>query len=198
MMKYSNLAYLVISVSLLLLSTSCRTAPDGVVDIVDDTEPVIEAVSPPVSDPEPEPEPDPIEQLEPVQDERQVYLVTEEEYIQTFDDIREFIELLNGIIKSEDYDTWLTHLTEEYVEVMGSAITLSQISEEPILKKYNIKLRSLKDYFMYVVVPSRSSARLDEIEFNDSEHVTAFMIIKGQRAILYSLIKVDNTWKIGL
>ena len=105
---------------------------------------------------------------------------------------------LNDIIKAEKYDEWLTYLTAEYREEMSSDETLRRISEEPVLKKYNIKLRSLKDYFIYVVVPSRSNARLDELVFLGENTVKAIMVIKGTPVILYSLTRRGDTWKIGI
>jgi hypothetical protein len=52
-----------------------------------------------------------------------------------------------------------------------------------------------------VVVPSRSNAKLDEIEFLDSNRVTAYMYNMGnpeQRIILYQLTNIDGVWKITL
>jgi len=41
--------------------------------------------------------------------------VTEEVRSATFVDVRALIESLNQIIRRQDYDAWLSHLTEEYI-----------------------------------------------------------------------------------
>ena len=131
-------------------------------------------------------------------DEEANFTVSEEVFTETFANIEELIVELNAIIREEDYDKWLSYLTPEYKEHFSSAEVLKEHSDRPLLKKYNIKLRSLNDYFIYVVVPSRSNARLDDLVFLDNERVKAIMIIENQRSILYQLENRENYWLIGL
>jgi hypothetical protein len=175
------------------------------------------AEEPPVEEPEqeeptedePEPEDPPVEEPpeeepeEPVDDppEEQPsdeFKVTEEIFTETFENIRTIITQLNGIIRDENYTRWLGYLAREYIAHFSSAEILKQNSDQPILRKYGVVLRSLEDYFTYVVVPSRSNARLDDLVFIDNDHLKAIMIISDRRTILYQLTKVDGVWKIGL
>ncbi len=126
------------------------------------------------------------------------FSVSEEEYTRTFDSVETLIEELNGIIKAQDYGKWLTYLTQDYRDKFNNPEVLRQISEEPILKKYNIRLKNLHDYFTNVVVSSRQNARLDEIVFIDSTHIKAHMIIDNVPYLLYLLEKVDGEWKVGI
>ena len=126
------------------------------------------------------------------------FTVSEEVFTETFANIDELIAELNAIIREEDYDKWLSYLTPEYIEHFSSEEVLKNHSDQPLLKKYNIKLRTLHDYFIYVVVPSRSNARLDDLVFLDNERVKAIMIIENQRTILYQLENRENNWLIGL
>jgi CRISPR/Cas system endoribonuclease Cas6 (RAMP superfamily) len=71
-------------------------------------------------------------------------------------------------------------------------------SESPLLKKYNIVLRSLQDYFHYVVVGSRQNVRLDEIKALDENRVRAYMYINESPVIIYELQRTDGRWKIGI
>jgi hypothetical protein len=66
----------------------------------------------------------------------------------------------------------------------------------PILQRNDIVLESLRDYFRWVVVPSRANARLDDLRFATKTDVEAIMSVNGQRVILYHLKKVDGSWKI--
>lgn len=171
-----------------------------------------------IEEPEPgvtvpaEPEPEPIHEPEPVQVEEEVpeeplveeeavpeddFVVTEDMYEQTFTDVETLIAELNAIIRDENYEAWTTYLTKIYKSSLEDPEELSRISEEPILKKYNIRLETLRDYFFYVVVPSRSDASLDDIVFVNESQVKAIMIINNRRSILYKLEKIDDKWKIG-
>jgi len=122
--------------------------------------------------------------------------VTDAVYNKTFSDINDFILRLNQIIGDSKFDEWKKHLTKGYIDYYSNTENLRQISENPTLKKYKIVLRSLRDYFTYVVVPSRSEARLDSISFVDDNNIKAYMIIDGEPAILYNLVRIDNNWKI--
>ncbi|RKX74112.1 MAG: hypothetical protein DRP87_17595 [Spirochaetes bacterium] len=153
------------------------------------------------SEPEPEVIQEPLfpkKEEEKLTAEKEEYEVTEEIYKKTFEAIEELIQRLNSIIKSEDFETWLTYLTEDYKEKLNDQQFLKEVSEQPILKKYNIRLTSIRDYFTYVVVPSRSNARLDEIVFVDDTHVKAIMILNENPVILYQLEKKNGSWKIGI
>ena len=139
------------------------------------------------------------EPLEPEpQPEEEEFVVTEEVYSKTFSEIEMFIRSLNEIIRSEDYATWLTYLSEYYIQRTSDPEYLQEQSEQPLLKKSNVHLRSLQDYFTYVVVPSRTQAQLDELEFIDESQVRAFAMIRNTKALLYLLVRENGNWKIGV
>ena len=126
------------------------------------------------------------------------FVVTKEVYDRTFEEIEELIRSLNSIIREEDYSSWLAHLSDEYVRATSDPEWLATQSESPLLKQADIQLRDLHDYFTYVVVPSRTQAELDEIEFIDENHVKALSELRGRRVILYLLVRAEGQWKIGL
>jgi hypothetical protein len=124
--------------------------------------------------------------------------VSEEVYSRTFEEIGEFIDNLNGIIRSAEYESWLGHLSEQYIRTTSDPAYLREQSEKPLLKQADIQLHDLRDYFIYVVVPSRTQATLDEIEFLDENHVKAIALLRGTRVILYLLERDQGQWKIGV
>ena len=126
------------------------------------------------------------------------FVVSKEVYTRTFEEIGEFINNLNRIIRSADYDGWLAHLSEEYIRTTSDPAYLQEQSEKPVLRQADIRLRDLRDYFVYVVVPSRTQATLDEIEFLDENHVKAIALLRGKRVILYLLERDQEQWKIGV
>jgi hypothetical protein len=124
--------------------------------------------------------------------------VSEEVYTRTFEEIGEFIDNLNQIIRNADYESWLAYLSEEYIRTTSDPAYLKDQSEKPLLKQANIQLEDLRDYFEYVVVPSRDQATLDEIEFLDENHVKAIGVLRSTRVILYLLERDQEQWKIGV
>lgn len=125
--------------------------------------------------------------------------VTKEVYEATLFDVKKFIEQLNTIIRNRDYDSWLGYLSPEYIAQTSDPSYLEKISEMPILKRQSIVLKSLKDYYLYVVVPSRQNDHVDEIEFIGEDRIVAFTLnAKGERLVLYYLEKLDHLWKIGI
>ncbi len=126
------------------------------------------------------------------------FAVSEEVYSRTFEEIGQLIDNLNQLIRGADYDGWLSHLSEEYIRTTSDPSFLREQSEKPLLHQANIRLHTLRDYFIYVVVPSRTQATLDEIEFVDENHVKAIALRRGQRVILYLLERDGEEWKIGV
>jgi len=176
-----NLLKLILSAAFLCIFLSCASAPAP------------EKPAEPVKvQPEPAAVPEPAAQT-PDQ-----FKVSEDLYKKTFSDIEALINTLNRIISDTNFDEWKKYLTKEYIEYYSSQENLKNFSETPILKKYKIVLRSLKDYFTYVVVPSRADVQLDDISFLDDNNIKAYMKIDGEPVVLYTLINIQGNWKIGL
>jgi hypothetical protein len=152
------------------------------------------AVSAPQPEPAPEPEPEPIVEEVPVEDDQ--YVVSQELYEQTFDEIEALILELNTVISKKQFDKWLTYLSTVYIRTYNSRDVLDQINEYPQLKDNGIVLKDLKGYFEWVVVPSRSRAVLGEIVFAGETRVIAYSSFDGKRAKLYELERIDGVWKI--
>jgi hypothetical protein len=125
--------------------------------------------------------------------------VTEEVKSATFVDVRALIESLNQIIRRQDYDAWLSHLTDEYIKYYSDPDILAKYSEYPIIKRKGIILLTLKDYFINVVYAARQNDKVDDIEFVGENLIKAITVSpKGDRNILYMLEKHGDAWKIGI
>lgn len=189
------------ALSLLLLACSGQPQVKPLEPSPQPPEPIevapVEPASPPPSPPlEPEVQPPPPPVPLPVFDPATVTAAQKEEAII---DIRGFIESLNTIVQKKDYEAWKSNLTEEFINYYGSAAFLQQISENPRFKGMNIKLNTLKDYFVFVVYPSHQHDRIDDIEFIGEHMVKAFTKgNKGELYVLYSLEKQNGIWKIGI
>ncbi len=160
-----------------------------------------------VKEPEPEPEeivveevveqPEEVEIPELPPAEPEVFTVTEEEYVKTFDEIEVLISNLNKIISSRDFVNWKKYLSESYISSYGDKEYLQKLSENPTLKDLGIKLKVLRDYFNYVVVPSRSNVVIDEIQFIDENTIKAFTIKNDTKFVVYILVRDNSEWIIS-
>ena len=194
-MKRSPL-YLLLLITLL---SNCTSAPTTVEQAP--REPVI-AETPPVIIAEPE-------IVEPEEIVEPQVSITQEMYDDTLAEVNRFIDGINRVISSRNYNNWRGALTDEHFAEISSPRFLAETSELPSLKTRNIVLRSPNDYFLQVVVPSRANSRVDEIEFVTENRVKAFFIetrairnennevqTETRRLLVYELIKIDDTWKI--
>ena len=137
--------------------------------------------------------------------------VPQDLYEATIKDIRAFIDVLNRIIRARDYNSWVTHLSDSYYQLINSAEFLEERTEDlfrrdqmvaqnmgrnPRLVQRRV-LRTARDYFEHIVVPSRSNDRVDDITFVSATQIIVYTVdSRGQRLILYNLKKIDNRWKI--
>lgn len=140
---------------------------------------------------DPAPSPEPSATPAPIQ-------VSKELFNQTFTEVELLINNLNALIKDRNYQKWTAYLSKEYRDRMTQPEYLRQLSQSATLQKNNITLRTLQDYFNYVVVPSRANLRLDDLVFLSETVVEAIMVVGNRRVTVYRLIKIDNQWMIGL
>ena len=123
--------------------------------------------------------------------------ISQEEKDTAKNEIQHLIQELNGIIRARNYNAWVSYLDPDYFTVISSAEYLDRISKSTVLVKQKIILKSAQDYFIHVVVPSRTNDRVDDIEFVSQNRVKAYTINnKGERLRLYDLERTENEWKI--
>jgi hypothetical protein len=124
--------------------------------------------------------------------------ISDEQRASTMQEVQAFINDLNKVISAKNYNAWKDSLSPEYFERISSAENLRLLSEMPQMKAQKKVLKTPKDYFDFVVVPSRADSRVDEIEFLTLYKVKAYTKKDGtaDRMILYDLEKNNNMWKI--
>jgi len=137
--------------------------------------------------------------------------ITEEKFATTKADVQTLIEDLNKLIKARNYNAWRTYLADSYFEEISSKAFLdertddlykrdqivdSNLGKDPRRTQKKI-LRTPKDYFDNVVVPSRSNDRMDDIDFVSENRVKAYtMDNHGHRLVLYDLELINGKWMI--
>ncbi|GAB1481227.1 hypothetical protein MASR2M78_00420 [Treponema sp.] len=153
----------------------------------------------PEAEPEKMPEPDlsPVVENKAVDEPFDPTSISREVFDSTKSDVQALIGQLNDIIRAKDYDTWVGYLGMDYRAALSDTAFLERISSSSVLKKQQIVLKDLQDYFIHVVVPSRAKDRVDDIEFIGQNRVKAFTLNKkGQPLRLYDLEKTERGWKI--
>jgi len=112
--------------------------------------------------------------------------------------IRVLVDQLNGLIAKKDYESWLTHLDQDYVRTYSDPAKLRDVSaRDPVLKSMGIKLKSLEDFFTYEVVPSRTNTQVDDITFLDENRVYVWTVVDNERFLLYLLKLYGKEGKIS-
>jgi hypothetical protein len=126
------------------------------------------------------------------------FVVTEELYERTFNEIAAVVAELDSIIREKNFNAWLGHLSREYIARTSSREFLEKASKSTRLSAQKVVLTTLQDYFVNVVVQSRLQATLDDILFVDAANVKAMTVVNGESYILYWLTREDDAWKIGI
>jgi hypothetical protein len=137
--------------------------------------------------------------------------ISHEKYELAKADVQKLINDLNRIIRAKNYNAWITYLADSYLRYISSQTFLEEKTEDlykrdqivatnlgrdPKMVEKRI-LKNARDYFEYVVVPSRSNDRLDDIDFVLENRVKAYtMDNRGNRLVLYDFEIINNKWKI--
>jgi len=123
-------------------------------------------------------------------------------YDQSLAEIISFLNTIDAIIKKADFEAWQKHCSEAYLKHYAHPEVLKELSQRPMLKTQNLKLKTLKDYFLQVFIPSRlelGNLTIDKLEFITPTRVKVLVRINNASYLLYLLEKDDkNNWKISL
>jgi hypothetical protein len=125
--------------------------------------------------------------------------VSKDVYDRTFSEIMQFLNKINEIIKTKNFEAWKANLTREFIAINSDPARLQELSQKPYLKDRNIVLASLYDYFISVFIPSRLETKLDTIDFIDKNRVKAITMVNSVPYVVYLVEKDENNeWKIGV
>jgi hypothetical protein len=133
----------------------------------------------------------------------------QESYEQVFYEVKAFVENINLIIQSRNYSKWREALSEERLKEISSPAFLASVSNMNSMRRRGVVLKTVNDYFLYVVVPSRANSQVDKIEILDNNRVKVFYMqtrkVEGNNneertetvpLLVYELAKNGNSWKI--
>jgi hypothetical protein len=125
------------------------------------------------------------------------FTISKEQESKTKIDIQQFILNLNEIVRTGNYDAWVTNLSKEYFLTISSPENLERWSNWRILHDAHIVLKTPQDYFKYVVMPSHSNDHVVGIKFLTPTRVKALAYNdRGELVSLYVLENINTYWKI--
>jgi hypothetical protein len=148
-----------------LSAISCGTSPEA------DTEPV---QRPGPAEPVPAADNPPARDFDPGNVSRDIYDITKAE-------VEQLVEKLNVIIAERDYDAWVSYLDDGYFGKISSPAFLQEISDSDFMKMQKKVIRTPREYFLNVVVPSRSNNRVDDIAFITENRVRVIQFNQRRR-----------------
>jgi len=134
--------------------------------------------------------------------------LTQESYEQIFNEVKVFIENLNILIQNKNYSKWRDALSKERLIEISSEEFLANASNTNSMKRRGIVLKTAYDYFLYVVVPSRTNSQVDKIDILDNNRVRALYMYtrktgdkNGEQTetiplLVYELAKTGDSWTI--
>ena len=196
-----------------IFTLSCETTPttseqEFLLDMLEADEHISLAPSPetdaPSEEPPPEEPPPESQSFDPSQISSELYEATKAE-------IQDIVQKLDTIIRARDYNAWLVYLSNPFLEEISSPKFLAEMTEVLYDRDKRIavalsrnprnvekkEIKTLRDYFDNVVVPSRANDRVDDIDFLSETKVRAYTVNnQGTRLLLYDLEIIDASWKI--
>jgi hypothetical protein len=122
--------------------------------------------------------------------------VPEEQYISDKEHIMDIIQQLDAIMKNKSYQSWVSYLSPDSLRYWSNTANLKRASLRLPIK--GIELKSLRDYFYFIFLPSRQGRQIDQIKYLTPDLVKAVQTINGRDIVFYHFEKIDTEWKIQL
>jgi hypothetical protein len=133
--------------------------------------------------------------------------LTQESYEQVFNEVKVFIENLNMVIRSRNYSKWRDVLSKERFDEISSPEFLANASKTNSMRRRGIVLKTAYDYFLNVVVPSRTNSQVDKIDILDNNRVRVLYMqarktgdkeenTETTALLVYELAKTGDSWTI--
>jgi hypothetical protein len=179
-----------------LIVAACTSPPEAVETKTEEPVPVGRPVEPVSPLPVVRRDPVPVPEVKLQEEMFNPASVSQEVFDTAKSDIQHLIGTLNRIIREKNFKAWVSYLSKEYFEEISSAAFLADVSSQARWRN-QAKLTGAEDYFLRVVVPSRASDRVDDIEFVTQRRIKAYTInARGQRLRLYDLEHTEDGWRI--
>ena len=113
--------------------------------------------------------------------------------------IRGLFETIEEKIISEDFNGWYNSLSSNYCAFIENPDELLRMSKKSAyLKRKKIVLRTAKDYFDYIVIPSREGIALKYVNFQqiNEKNIKVNCMLDGNANFVYDFVYENDSWKL--
>ncbi len=112
--------------------------------------------------------------------------------------ILKIISELNLIMDEMDYNSWEKYLDDESITYWSKRGNLQVASSRLPIK--NIRLTSLRDYFIHIFLPSHKGYRIDEIRYETEYLIKAVQVDDNENRdiVFYTFYKIGDEFKLHL
>ena len=113
--------------------------------------------------------------------------------------IRGLFETIEDKIISGDFNGWYNSLSSNYRSFIENPDELLRMSKKSAyLKRKKIVLRSAKDYFDYIVIPSREGIALKYVNFQqiNEKNIKVNCMLDGNANFVYDFVYENDSWKL--
>ena len=119
------------------------------------------------------------------------------------DQVLKIISELDTIMRSKDYNSWVTYVDQESIEYWMLRKNLQKAEKRLPVK--GIKLRDLRDYFNYVFIPARAGKTVSEIRYISDSYIKAVQVQESEKGkdnalvtVYYYFNKIDGRWMVHI
>lgn len=106
------------------------------------------------------------------------------------ENIMSIIDELSTIMKQKDYDKWLKYVSPASKTYWSNPTNLANVASRLPVK--GLKLKSMRDYFLYVFIPARQNSKVDEIRYVSTDVVKVVEAKENEDIIYYLFEKSAN------
>ncbi len=106
------------------------------------------------------------------------------------------INELADVMKSYNYNAWLTYLDDASISYWSKKPNLSAAQKKLPVK--GLQLRTLEDYFKHVFVPARRGKQVTEIRYISDKNIKAVQVQEDVDIVYYNFNKINNVWKLHI
>lgn len=124
-------------------------------------------------------------------------------FVDDKDQVLKIISELDTIMRSKDYNSWVTYVDQESIEYWMLRKNLQKAEKRLPVK--GIKLRDLRDYFNYVFIPARAGKTVSEIRYISDSYIKAVQVQESEKGkdnalvtVYYYFNKINGRWMVHI
>lgn len=104
---------------------------------------------------------------------------------------------LDRIMKTKDFDSWISYLNPDSYDYWANRHNLQELSRN-LIPLGGKQINNIREYFETFFIPARRGRIVDEIRYVTPTHVKVVQYKNKTDIIYYFFDKIDGEWKLTL